>query len=219
MKKTPKFLLASNRSEAFTSFRGPLSTFNVIISVDRNKGFLRRWVVLSQGKRITLIQYLFGKLLWDELNSIEKELFWNLDEVTRDVTIFNTLRALNAGTPRKLLRERLEKGSFLGLWFITRQQYLTLKGRVDWILYKETINLRKVPKYSGYTKHHNDHGSLAPAREEIFSELLEPYEDMDESSIFDFLTVGELGFRGNCIFTLTRPKKVETDTLNAKKEC
>jgi len=161
---------------------------------------------------------LFGKLLWDELNTLEKELFWNLDEVTRDVTIFNTLRALNAGTSRKLLRERLEKGSFLGLWFISRQQYLSIKGRVDWIFYKETINLRKVPKYSGYTKHHNDHGSLALEREEIFSELLEPYEDMNESSIFDFLTVGEIGFRGNCIFSLTRPKKAETDTLKTQRK-
>jgi hypothetical protein len=162
---------------------------------------------------------LFGKLLWDELNSIERELFWTLEEVTRDVTIFNTLRALNAGTPRKLLRERLEKGSFLGLWYISRQQYLSLKGSLNCVFFKETVTLRKVPKYSGYTKHHNDHGSLAPRREEIFSELLEPYEDMDESSIFDFLTVGELGFRGNCIFTLTRPNKVETANPTSPRQC
>lgn len=207
----------SNLSEVLTSFRGPLISFPIVKSIDRNTGTLRRWVVFSQGKRPTLVRFLFGKLLWDELNTIEREVFWHLREVTKDRTIYLSLKALALGIPKKLLRERLKQLEFLGINFISRQQYLTLKGRVNWFLKEETITLRRVPKYSGYTKHYKDKGSFGPERDYV-SEVLEPVHDVSDEIIFEFLTVGEISlFRGVSILPLTRTNKFETVKNESKK--
>lgn len=194
------FILASKPSEVFTSFRGPLVSFPIVKSIDREKGILRRWIVFSQGKRSTLIKYLLGKLLWDELNSIESSLFWYLPEITNDRTIYLSLKALALGLSKSLLRKRLEKGEFLGFKFITRQQYLTIKGRVNFFLMEETISLRSVPKFSGYTKHHKDKGSLGTEREFYLSEILDPCNDVSDDILLKYLTVGEFTLFGGVVF-------------------
>jgi hypothetical protein len=143
---------------------------------------------------------LFGKLLWDELNSLELKVFWSLNEVTTDKTIFLSIRALNEGLSKKLLRKRLEHGQIFGLKFISRQSYLTIKGRINFFFKEETVSLRKVPKYSGYAKHHNDHGSLGIEREINLSEVFEPFMDVSEEVLFSYLIVGEIPlFQGGCV--------------------
>lgn len=196
MNRSSNILLASRPSEVFTSFRGPLKSFPVVKFVDRNKGILRRWIVFSQGKRSVLVQYLFGKLLWDELNSQEREIFWYLHEVTSDITIFLSIKALNEGVSKNLLRRRLENSPFPELKFISRQKYLTLKGRINFILTEEEINLRRVPKYSGYSRHHTDKGSLGIEREDYLSEILDPYENVNEAVLLTYLTVGSISLFG-----------------------
>jgi len=191
--------LVSRPSEVFTSFRGPLKQYQIVQSINREKGTLRRWIVFSQGKRSTLVKYLFAKLLWDELNSYERMILFSLSEVTRDITIFLSLKALNLGIPKVKLRERLRNSPFQELKFISRQSYISIKGRVNFFFYEEEINLRKTPKYSGYTKHYKDKGSLAPEKEEIFSEVLEPYENVEEEILLNYLTVGEFSLFGGSI--------------------
>lgn len=203
----------SNRSskitEVKTSFRGPLIQYSIVKSIDRNKGTARRWIVFSNGKRSILVQYLFGKWLWDELNKIEWDVFWHLPEVTKDRTIYSALRARNSGVSKQLLRKRLsESPSFLSLKFISRQQYLTLKGRINWFFEEETITLRRVPKYSGYTKHYKDKGSLAPERDEV-SVFLDPVLDISEEIIMHYLTVGEISiFAGDALIRPEEDQKV-----------
>jgi len=141
---------------------------------------------------------LFGKLLWDNLNTEETRVFWHLTEITSDRTIYLSLKALVQGVSKRDLRRRLEKAEFLSLWFVSRQQYLTLKGRVNWIFLEETINLRKTPKYSGYTKHYKDKGSLGPGRD-IVSEILEPVYDISDEIILSYLTVGEISLFGGVV--------------------
>lgn len=175
--------------------------------MNRETGLLRRWTVFSQGKRSTLVRYLFGKLLWDELNNFENTIFWHLQEVTNDKTIYLSLKALILGTSKNDLRRRLEKGEFLGFWNITRQQYLTLKGRVNWFFLEETVSLRRVPKFSGYTKHHKDHGSLSPEREFI-SEIFEPVNDVSEELLLRYLTVGEFSLFGGVYIHPDEDQKV-----------
>lgn len=192
------FTSVTRPSEVYTSFRGPMISFPIVQYIDREKGTLRRWIVFSQGKRRTLIQYLFGKLLWDNLNTEETRVFWHLTEITRDRTIYLSLKALVQGVSKRDLRRRLEKAEFLSLWFVSRQQYLTLKGRVNWIFLEETINLRKTPKYSGYTKHYKDKGSLGPGRD-IVSEILEPVDDISDEIILSYLTVGEISLFGGVV--------------------
>jgi len=169
-------------------------------SIDREKGVLRRWIVFSQGKRSTLVRYLFGKLLWDELNSLEQSIFWHLSEITLDRTIYLSIKALVLGVSKKDLRKRLEKGSFLDLKFISRQQYLTIKGRVNFFFLEEVINLRRTPKYSGYTRHYKDKGSLRPEREFI-SEVFDPTNDVNEEIILNYLTVGEITLFGGVVLS------------------
>lgn len=203
------FTSASRPSEVFTSFHGPMISFHIVKSIDREKGLLRRWTVFSQGKRSTLVQYLFGKLLWDELNVLENRVFWHLSEITTDLTIYLSLKALVLGTSKRDLRKRLERSIFPELKFITRQQYLTLKGRVNWIFLEETVNLRKVNKFSGYTKHHKDKGSLGPEREFI-SEILEPVCDVSEEVLLHYLTVGEFSLFGGDYVHPDEDQKSET---------
>lgn len=196
MENSSSIFLVSKPSEVFTSFRGPLLHFPIVKSINREIGILRRWIVFSQGKRSTLVKYLFAKLLWDELNSIERQVFWYLSEITSDVTIFLSLKALNLGTSKKDLRRRLEKSPFSELKFISRQQYISIKGRVNFFLYEEEINLRKPTKYSGYTKHFKDKGNLGTEREYYLSEVLEPFENVKEEILLNYLTVGEFSLFG-----------------------
>lgn len=203
--------LASRRSEVLTSFRGPLIEFPIVKSINREKGTLRRWIVFSQGKRSTLVKYLFGKLLWDELNSFEQSVFWHLREITEDRTIWLSLKALSLDVSKRNLRRRLEKGMFLGFNFISRQQYLTIKGRVNFFFLEEEIILRKTPKYSGYTKHYKDKGSLRPERE-FLSEVLEPVSDISDEIMLTYLTVGEITlFGGSVLLPDEFPKRNETE--------
>jgi hypothetical protein len=193
-----KCTLVSKLSEVLTSFRGPLVSYPIVKSIDREKGVLRRWIVFSQGKRSVLIKYLFGKLLWDELNSFELTILYHLREVSEDRTIYLSLKALVLGVSKRTLRERLQKGSFLGVWSISRQQYLTIKGRVNFFFLEEVINLRRTPKFSGYTKHYKDKGSLRPERE-LISEIFEPISDVSENYILQYLTVGEIPLFGGSV--------------------
>lgn len=202
MRTDSKIILSGPRlSDVFTSFQGPLIQFHVVRSIDRNKGFLRRWTVISNGRRPTLVRYLFGKWLHNELNSLESLLFWSLSEVTRDTTIYVSLKAFTLGVPKKTIRKNLARGSFLGLWYITRQQYLTIKGRVNYVLKEETVSLRNSPKYSGYTKHYKDKGSLRKEVDASIDEVLDPIQEVSIESLLKFLSVGEITlFRGSVLF-------------------
>lgn len=197
---SPNLITVTRPSEVLTSFRGPLLSFPIVKSINRETGILRRWIVFSQGKRSILVQYLFGKMLWDELNSFERLVFWHLNEVTNDLTIYLSLKALVLGVSKSELRRRLEAGTFLGLKFVSRQKYLTLKGRVNWFFLEETINLRKPIKFSGYTKHHKDKGHLGTEREYFISEILDPTNDVSEENILNYLTVGEFSLFGGVVF-------------------
>jgi len=192
------FTLVSKRSEAIASFRGPLLTFQIVKSIDREHGTLRRWIVFSQGKRSKIVQLLFGKLLWDELNSFEMTIFWHLSEITQERTIYLSLKALALGIPKRLLRKRLESGQIFGFFFITRQQYLSLKGQLHCFFKEEMITLRSAPKYSGYTKHYKDKGSLRPERDNV-SEILEPISIVSDEILLKYLTVGEIPLFGGVV--------------------
>jgi len=201
------FHTVSKTSEVFTSFRGSLIQYQVINSIDRNKGTIRFWTVFSQGKRSTLVKYLWGKLLWDELNSIERTLFYHLKEVTQDKTIYLGLKALVLGVQKKQLRERLERGSIFGLNSISRQQYLSIKGRVNFFLLENEVPLRRVPKYSGYTKHYKDKGSLNPEKVEYYSEIFDPISDISDDDILTYLTVGDIPLFGGRVLHLEKTQE------------
>jgi hypothetical protein len=205
MSKIP-IIERSNRSEAYASFgKGPLTEIRIDVSIDRNTGLCRRYVLFSRGGRRVIINYLFGKLLWDELSVVERKLFLSLHECTRDRTIYLSLKALVFGVPKSILRERLETLSKLGLCsYVSRQQYLSIKGQTLAVLFEETFTLRKVPKYSGYTRHYKDQGSLGKPHEEFLNSELDDLFDMKEFDdiVFLFLTVGELTLLSDNVYVL-----------------
>jgi len=193
------FALANRPSEAYASFRGPMLRYPIVKSIDRQNGVVRRWIVLSSGRRSRLAQFLFGKWLWDELNRFENLVFWSLSEITSEQTIYLSLKAFAFGIPKKLLRKRLEKARILfGINSISRQQYLSLKGQLNCIFIEETITLRPTIKYSGYTKHYKDKGTLGTEREYYLSEILSPCTIEDEI-IFQYLTVGDIPLFGGVV--------------------
>lgn len=214
-KSLSAIFLVSKPSDELTSFRGPLLSYPIVQSINRETSVLRRWIVFSQGKRSTLIRYLFGKLLWDELNKFEKEILFNLPEVTNDITIFLSLKALNLGTSKRDLRKRLEQSPFPDLYFISRQSYLSIKGCVKFFFKFEEISVRKTRKFSGYTKHYKDHGSLGIEREFYFSDTLEPYENVSEEILFHYLTVGEIPLLGREVRYPDEDQQVRNGTLKS----
>jgi len=119
------------------------------------------------------------------------EMLLTLPEATKDILIFNSLKAVNNGTSKITLRYRIETNPF-GLESLSRRQYLGIKGSVNFFLIEETVSLRKTPKYSGYARHHNDKGSLGLQREELFPEVVEPFNDVLEETLYKYLTVGEI---------------------------
>lgn len=189
----------SDTSEDFSSFKGPMHSFFVNESIDRTNGILRRWVVISSGKRSTLVKYLKAKWLWDELNAREARLFWIMPEILSDLTMYLCLKAFALGTSKKDLRSRLEFSPFQELKFISRQQYLSIKGRLNCFFKQETVSLRRTPKYSGYTKHYKDKGTLGSRRDEFVSEVTEPVSNVNESLILEYLTVGEISLFGGVV--------------------
>lgn len=211
----PNFNMVSRPSEVLSSFRGPLISYHVVKSINRETGLLRRWTVFSQGKRSVLVQYLFGKLIWDNLNSKEAEIFWNLSEITLNTSIYLSLKALALGIPKSLLRKRLQfLSDKFGLWFISRQKYLTIKGRINFFFIEETVSLRRVPKFSGYTKHYKDKGSLGHEREISLSEILDPIVDVSEELFWTYLSVGKISlFGGEYAFPDEDSKKNRNGTV------
>ena len=214
---SPVIKSASRLSEVYTSFHGPMNQYQIVQYIDREKRTLRRWIVISSGKRSTLIRYLFGKLLWDNLNSLEQRVFWSLTEITTNQSIYLSLKALAENFEKKVIRKNLLNApEFLGLEGISRQQYLTLKGRVNCIFKEETISLRKGPKFSGYTKHYKDKGSLGTGRDWLISEVLEPFLDVQEEIKYYFLTVGKLPPLGSGI-ALPDDGPIRTETVSKNK--
>lgn len=182
-----------------SSFKGPLHSFTINESIDRTNGVLRRWIVFSSGKRSTLVKYLKAKWLWDELSTVEAKLFWVLPEILNDLTMYLCLKAFALGTSKRDLRRRLEHSPFTELKFISRQQYLSIKGRLNCFFKQEVVNLRRTPKYSGYTKHYKDKGTLGQRRDYFVSEVTEPIIDVNESIILEYLTVGEISLFGGVV--------------------
>jgi hypothetical protein len=189
-------IILSSRSEAMklASKKGGFREFRVTVNILRDKGLRSDWVVLSRGKRSTFVEILFGKLLWDNLSFVEKEIFFSTSECTKDTTIFLSLKALELGVSRKVLRGRLEFLSNLKMIkFINREQYKSKTSMVSFFLFKEDVKLKKTPKYSGWTRGHRDHGTLPILRADFLpTDLDDEFNLFDkEILVWEFLSVGK----------------------------
>jgi len=137
---------------------------------------------------------LFGKLLWDELSSFERTVFYSLPETLKEFSIYLSLKALVLGTSKRDLRNRLKNGSIYGFKFISRARYLAIKGQCDFFFKQEEINLQRTTKYSGYTKHYKDKGSLRPHVDTFVPDAEDNFSDISEEQMLLYLTVGKIPF-------------------------
>lgn len=195
---TKTFSITSDPSQVQKWIRSQRRHFQypITISIDYNKGLIERWTVFSQGKRSTLVRYLFGKWLWDELTSEEWRVFILLPEVLSDYKIFIPIsKNINESIPKKIIRKRLEDLSkIMSIIYLTKQQYKSISSQSNFLLYENRSRLAKTPKFSGYTKHYKDKGNLPREKTLMPSETLE-FEEIDDSiqTIFSFyLTVGKI---------------------------
>jgi hypothetical protein len=150
--------------------------------------------VYSQGSRAKVIEYLWLKLLWDELTKKEFELFLILPETLNSEIKIAFLRTLLL-QGKKVTRERLNRAQkLLGLQVSSRERYQGFK-RLDVEINDFTRRLPRVPKFSGWIRSLSAVGSKRSSRGPSFLEPLaiieNDYED-EKFSWYEVLTVGDL---------------------------
>jgi len=140
---------------------------------------------------------------------MESIIFFSLPEITENVTIYLSLKARVLGLSKRILRNRLENNKYFPeLKFISRQSYLSIKGQVTFLFKEEEIILRRTPKYSGWSRHHNDKGSLGIRRDITISDVVDPFVDVNLERILRYLTVGEITLFGDVVFHPDEDQKV-----------
>jgi len=172
---------------------GGFREFTVLINVSHTqKGVGSRWLVRSSGRRSTVVNFLFLKWLWDELSSQELKFMFNLPEFFKDPRFESSFRARAYGTPKKEIRERLNKYlSLIGEHPFDYERYRGMRG-LFLLLELQEFYFPPTPKFSGYTRHHKDKGSLR-SRSEDPLELFTFEEKVDRFEFwFHLLSVGEV---------------------------
>lgn len=210
----------SSHSEAIRQcFRGRHKiTFSFEVTRNSNKGISRRMECFSSGKLSTVIRTLFAKWIWDELKSEEFELLINLPGALQQPVISASLSARAAGIPKKEIREKLMELKRFGLNVPDHQQYKSMTGQLFLVVRDFEISLRKTRKFSGYTRHHNDKGSLnsTPKELSIPSEYEVPNLFVKSEFIYNYLiSVCDLSFfSGTVALTIGSNKNRNGEIIN-----
>jgi len=175
-------------------FGGPFKTFSVMRSTNREIGLEDRLLVYSQGSRAKVVEYLWLKLLWDELTKREFELFLLLSETLNSEVKLAFLRALLI-QGKKETRQRLNRAQkLLGIKQSSRERYQGFK-RLDVEIKEITRRLPRVPKFSGWVRSLSAVGSKKKSRGPSYLEPLaiieNDYED-EKLTWYEVLTVGDL---------------------------
>jgi hypothetical protein len=120
-------------------------------------GAIKRWIILSSGRRSVLIRYLFLKLVYDELTRSEMAILLSFNESTTIKSIFYALKARTLGIHKKLIRKILEAVTIdPNFPSPTREEYLGIKQIHLSISEKVSSPIEKPKPYSGYSKGYKD---------------------------------------------------------------
>jgi hypothetical protein len=176
--------LRANPSRGFHEFTVASTT-----STPKN-GEVVRWYVISSGKRPTLFMYLFLKWLWDELTSQEWAFVLSLPEFFSSKEFVACARALAAGTPKKSIRDRLNRYRLLvGLKPHSQERYKSMHNmRFD--LGEVVLTVQSAKKFSGWVRHHNDQGALRVSS--IFELDSQGFTEIVEFDLYKVLSVGSV---------------------------
>lgn len=180
------------------NFSGPFFRWYVTINTTRD-GYLNRFTVFSSGKRQAVKEYLWLKMVWDQLSKSEFELFLTMKETLEDEKIVGFLRS-KLILPLGVLRSRLlgfER--IMGIGISSRERYIGFKRlRVE--IRKDQIRLKKVPKFSGYVRNIASIGKGSRGSGNK-PEPIETFLYTVESQIdwYEILSVGDLTLLGKSI--------------------
>jgi hypothetical protein len=160
-------------------------------------GAVMVWNVISSGKRSTLFKFLFLKWLWDELTSKEFGFLLSLPEFFSSEEFVACARALASGTSKRLIRTRLNEFRKLrGFKTLSQERYKSMKSRMKYSLQEYSFIPGPTKKYSGWTRHHRDHGSLGKLHLEPLPTV---FTEKVEIDLFMILTVGKVRMLGSVL--------------------
>lgn len=143
------------------------------------------WSLSPSGDRKSVVSYLFHKWLFGNLSKQERLLFYDIPESTTEDIIFAALKARALNYPMDSIRKSLKYSSFLifGRKPPTIERWLGYRSyQLTFELIIRHTNARKVKRYTGWRRHQNDQGSLAPPKEDPFD--IVPLIENDNISTF-----------------------------------
>lgn len=182
----------SKKVPEIPEFRGKFHRWSVIINTNREKGTQEELLVFSSGKRGATLRYLWLKLLWNQLTSLEFQYFISLPEVLGNNKMHSFLKAI-LNFPKRELREKIIKfENFLGEKVSSFKSYQGIRS-MHLEIHRIERDLPRVKPYSGYVKSPSSVGTKSqktPFLESpAYSEFIIEEINYDW---FELLTVGEL---------------------------
>jgi len=122
-------------------------------SLPVHPGFKRRWIVLSQGKRSSVVEALFLKWLWSELTKIELMFLFDTKQFHSSLYMSECFRISNI-LGKKELRRRLRK---IHEFFqvgpnLSHERFIGFRSLTIEIS-QEISELPQVQKYTGWARH------------------------------------------------------------------
>lgn len=161
------------------------------IFISNGKPLRRRLKVYSESsKKKVILRKLFSKFLWSTVNSLELEVLLNFALDLKEEYILEVIKYQKI-IPIFLLRARLNSLLIIeGFKPFLFREFLNIRG-FFLIIESEEIQFNSSPsvdKYTGWRRHQNDQGSLAPDKEDPFP--LEPGNNLERYNISKALTVG-----------------------------
>lgn len=160
-----------------------LSTLRIRSSISINS-HSKEWLLRSDsGRRSTIVNYLFHKWLFASLSKMEKLLFYDLKESTFEPMIYSALRASNL-----VSKKTIQKALILTSLLLFGRKPPTFERWLGYRTFRLEIETqrghppKKGQRYSGWRRHQNDKGSLAPHNEDPF--YITSFVENDNISIF-----------------------------------
>lgn len=158
-------------------FAGSFKTFTVSISTNREYGVESRYCVFSQGSRNKVLEYLWLKLLWDELSREEVRLLMFLDLKSElNFSIFRSINSKGKQYTRNRLNRIFKDNRY------SRERYQGFK-RLDVEIYEFQRYLPKPTKFSGWIRSASATGSKRQSGGSSDLETLTSIEYEDEIKI------------------------------------
>lgn len=163
--------------------RVPKSILRIRSSISINSQS-REWLLRTDsGRRSTIVNYLFHKWLFASLSKKEKLLLYDLKESTFDPMIYSALKASYL-----VSKKTIQKALILTSHLLFGRKPPTFERWIGYRTFRLEIETqrghptKRGKRYSGWRRHQNDKGSLAPHNEDPF--YITSFDENDNITTF-----------------------------------